>query len=552
MHDYLETNHPPRNRGERKHTGTHFPALGADLVREDQAGLHADCGHLTGQAIRIYSTDGSRTLCLDCWRSQRRFSASIRRYSYAGIAVRRSDMNEPASERFSADTATSATVVPQVKAYEDRTRAYLNAGAMQSRSVRHKPIWADAPAKQTKVLLYSHDTYGLGHLRRNLAIAEQLLKHTSPFSVLLLTGSPVITTWPLPVGLKVQSLPPVVKVAAEKYASRDNDEIFPMVKGYREALIMKSVIHYRPDVILIDHAPAGMNGELLAALSLVRREMPDTRIVLGLRDIIDDPKVVRALWKEQEIYALLDRVYHNVLVYSSRSLFDVVREYHLPERIAAKICYCGYITRDSRSAEPAPSAAHAHPPTLQAKQPIILVTAGGGGDGHFMMDAYVRALDQMPDGFAQSIVVTGPLMPTHERETLERAVAQRSDVKIIACATDMIDLMQHADLIIAMGGYNTSAEILATGKPAIVVPRAAPRAEQRMRAELLAKLGLLWAVQPDQDLTAHLSALIPSILSGTLPPRQTGGAVDLGGAHRVCAVLEQLTGTRLDARESLS
>ncbi len=542
MHDYLDTDHHPRNRGERKHTGTHLPAaLGAGPLREDQFGLHADCGHLTGQAIRIYSTDGSRTLCLDCWRSQRRFSASIRRYSHAGIAVRRADMNEHVSGRVSAHSATPATALHQV-----------NAGAMQPRSARHQPIWTDAPAKQPKVLLYSHDTYGLGHLRRNLAIAEQLLEHASPFSVLLLTGSPVITTWPLPVGLKVQSLPPVIKVAAEKYASRDNDEIFPMVKGYREALIMKSVIHYRPDVILIDHAPAGMNGELLAALSLVRREMPDTRVVLGLRDIIDEPKVVRALWEEQEIYALLDRAYHNVLVYGSRNLFDVVREYHLPERIAAKISYCGYITRDSRSAETKPRAADAHPPTLPAKQPIILVTAGGGGDGHFMMDAYVRALDQMPNGFAQSIVVTGPLMPTHERETLERAVVHRSDVRIIPCATDMIDLMQRADLIIAMGGYNTSAEILATGKPAIVVPRAAPRAEQRMRAELLAKLGLLWAVQPDQDLAAQLSALIPSILSGTRPRRQTGAAVDLGGAHRVCAVLEQLIDTRLPARESLS
>ncbi|MDE2088918.1 MAG: hypothetical protein KGJ12_02740 [Gammaproteobacteria bacterium] len=402
-----------------------------------------------------------------------------------------------------------------------------------------------------KVLLYSHDTYGLGHLRRNLVIAEHLLQRTPPFSVLLLTGSPVLKSWPLPAGLEVQSLPPVVKVGAEKYAPRDSDDSFAMVKGYREALILKTVVRYRPDVVLVDHAPAGMNGELLAALALVRREMPATRIVLGLRDILDDRDVVRALWREQEIYSLLENVYHQILVYGSGDLFDVVREYDLPGNVAAKVSYCGYVARahDGASSSASPHLATTVP---ASGRPVILVTAGGGGDGYALMEAYLRALRHMPDGIAQSLIVSGPLMPVQQRQALEQAATQRPDVKIIPCATELTDVMRRADLVIAMGGYNTSAEILVAGKPAILVPRAAPRAEQRMRATLLAGLGLVWTVQPEDDLPARLAELIPSILAGARPARHKGGTVDLGGAYRVGAILEALVSIDAGARLGLA
>src|SRR5487761_2217246 len=139
----------------------------------------------------------------------------------------------------------------------------------------------DAADGAIKVCLYSHDTFGLGHLRRNLAIADQLLRSDGRFTVWLLTGSPVIRQWKLPLGLRVQPLPPVVKTGAERYASRQSGQVFGLTKGYREALIMRLVESVRPDVFLVDHAPAGMNGELLSTLALIHNELPETRTVLG-------------------------------------------------------------------------------------------------------------------------------------------------------------------------------------------------------------------------------------------------------------------------------
>ena len=155
-----------------------------------------------------------------------------------------------------------------------------------------------ASMPRRRVFLYSHDTFGLGHLRRNLAIADALLVPRQSCDVLLLSGSPVIRSWALPDGLRVQPLPPVVKTGADRYAARGGSNPFGLVKGYREALILNAVMRERPDVIVVDHAPAGMKHELLPTLAAVRQEMPHTRVVLGLRDIIDSPDVVRRLWQD--------------------------------------------------------------------------------------------------------------------------------------------------------------------------------------------------------------------------------------------------------------
>lgn len=399
-----------------------------------------------------------------------------------------------------------------------------------------------------RVLLYSHDTFGLGHLRRNLAIATHLLQRRQPFSALLLTGSPVAASWPMPAGLKVQALTPVVKTGAEEYVSRDGASSFASVKASREKVILDSIIRYRPDVFLIDHAPAGMKGELLKALAFIRKTMPETRTVLGLRDILDSPEVVRSLWQEQNIYQLLDNAYDHILVYGSRHLFDLVREYEIPDCIAAKTHYCGYIARTIKTI----STPDSWPSNVShAARPVVLVTAGGGGDGYPLLSAYLRALNNLPQGVAQSILVPGPLMAPDEQRTLSAAAAQRSDVRVVLFTTDLLELIQRADLVVSMAGYNTTAEILVAKKPAILVPRGAPRMEQRLRATLLHKLGLAWAILPEEDLVTRLTQLVRDALAGAKPPGHHWNSVDLGGVHRVGSALDKLLGTeRLPAMEA--
>jgi predicted glycosyltransferase len=398
--------------------------------------------------------------------------------------------------------------------------------------------WREVLSARRRVLLYSHDTFGLGHLRRNLAIAEHLRARDPGFDVWLLTGSPVIRSWVLPTGLNVQQLPPVVKLSAERYAPRGGGDPFSLVKGYREALILKAVLRERPDVVLVDHAPAGMKGELLPTLALLRRELPATRVVLGLRDILDSPDIVRALWQDEGVYELLEHAYDRILVYGSPDLFDVVRAYAIPERVARKLTYAGYVGRQPRRKSAASEATWAAVGP-RAGGPRVLVTAGGGGDGMFLMEAYLRALAMLPEGLTSSLIVTGPLMPPEQISALDSLAGRRTDVAFLTYTFDLPELLVEADVVVSMGGYNTSVEILSARKNAIIIPRAAPREEQRLRASLLARLGLVWSAEPGADLAGRLASLLPEALANHRPRPPAWSAIDLDGASRVGDALEE-------------
>jgi predicted glycosyltransferase len=433
--------------------------------------------------------------------------------------------------------------VPPGSTYDHPTHVALEADDNAGSTAAH----VHGASSKIRVLLYSHDTFGLGHLRRNLAIVEGLLRHPERFSVQLLTGSPVIRNWRLPGGLKVQPLPPVVKTGAERYASRDSAHMFGLVKGYREALILKTVLRYRPDVFLVDHAPAGMNGELLSTLALIRREFPGMRTVLGLRDILDSPEIVKAVWQEQDIYKLLEQAYDDIFVYGSEVLVDVARSYGLTGNIATRVHYCGHVVAGAEPAE--------RPDRLDTREvcwnrrragarPVILVTAGGGGDGHFLMEAYLHAQAQSATCGYHSVIVTGPLMPADQKAALHALAADRDDVELVDHTTNLVPSLEAAHLVVAMAGYNTSAEIIAARQRAILVPRAAPRAEQRIRAQLLTKLGVVRSIEPGPDLVRDLAALLPVAVSAPPPSAAAWASLDLNGAGRVAEQLLEMTSDR--------
>ncbi len=413
---------------------------------------------------------------------------------------------------------------------------------MDVRAARPRGMSEAVQPSKVSVVLYSHDTFGLGHLRRNLAIAAEMLRRPDRFAVTLLTGSPVIGIWRLPAGLRVQPLPPVVKVGVESYAPRDGVGHFGMVKGYREALILKQVLNLRPDVLLVDHAPAGMNGELLSTLSLIRREMPGTRTILGLRDILDSPEAVRSIWESQGTHALIDEAYDDVFVYGSRSLFDIAGAYGLSHGVAKRVRYCGHVVErdfdgDGESRGVCWSVERA------AGRPVALVTVGGGGDGRFLVQAYLESLCRGHGAGAYSVIVLGPLMDRAEKASLIALAEGRSDVEFVDVVVGLQGCVRAADLVVSMAGYNTCAEIVANRKKAVLVPRAAPRAEQRMRARLLADMGLAVCVEPSaEDLPGQLGVAVDAALAAPPAPEALWRNLPIDGAahvaEQVLAVVE--------------
>jgi predicted glycosyltransferase len=391
------------------------------------------------------------------------------------------------------------------------------------------------PNSLRRVLLYSHDTYGLGHLRRNLAIARRLLEQRPGLRVLLMTGSSVAERFPLPRGLMVLRLPPVVKVGAGEYRPRDERWDFDLARRARTAIMSDAARRFRPDVFLVDHAPQGMKGELLQVFATIRSTLPATRIVLGLRDVLDDPETVRKNWSEQGVYETLETAFDRVLVYGSQDVFDVVGAYGIPPAVAAKLEYCGYVCRPP---VPEPSA-------HQRGAPFVLGTAGGGGDGAEVLTSTLVASAALG---VPSLVVTGPLMGAEERLQLARRTGTGSGAEVVEFVPDLAASARQAIAVVTMGGYNTLCEMVSTGVPTVVVPRVHPRREQAIRAELFSRVGAVSAVMPGPGLGDRLQEALEKALSSG--PRRGPVAIDLGGLDRVDAALENEAEKTSEDREA--
>lgn len=391
-----------------------------------------------------------------------------------------------------------------------------------------------------RVMLYGHDTYGLGHLRRNLAIAAHLLRTTEQLQVVLVSGSTVASRFPMPRGLSLVSLPPVVKVGPEQYASRDGGLGIGVVTRARAAIIADVARRFQPDVLLVDHAPQGMRGELLPTFETLRRHAPGTRIVLGLRDVLDDPATVRATWADQGILGTLEDVYDRILVYGSRELLDVGAAYGIPGRIRSRIEYCGYVAREASPVTPGSVTAGAAPiGAARPAGPYILGTAGGGEDGISVLRATLRAAANL--GIAP-LLVTGPLMSEAARDELVAEAAATEGARVVEFVPDLPRVMAGAAGIVTMGGYNTLSEAVMSGVPTVVVPRTWPRREQAIRARMFAERGLVRVVDPGEDLAARLANPLAEALRDGWRARR---ALDLGGAARVRDALVDVVGGSL-------
>ncbi len=380
---------------------------------------------------------------------------------------------------------------------------------------------AHGPRALRSLLLYAHDTYGLGHLRRNLAIADHLLQAHPGLQAVLMSGSPVTGRFTLPTGLSVVHLPPVVKVGPERYQPRDQRLDLRLVRRARTAIMADVARRLRPDVFLVDHAPQGMRGELLPVFDALRQSSPATRVVLGLRDILDDPATVRRTWTADGVYRTLSEVFDRIVVYGSAGLLDLGAAYQLPPQVADKVSYCGYLAR------PGAPAARPDPATT------VVGTAGGGGDGARMLAATLTACRALS---LPSLVVTGPLMEPAERRALEAQAAADPRARALEFVPDLGATVAGAGAVVTMGGYNTLCELVRSGVPTVVVPRVQPRREQAIRAQLFAQRGLVQVVEPGADLAARLEpALAAALAAGR---RETAPNLDLGGLPRLGGILE--------------
>ena len=402
-----------------------------------------------------------------------------------------------------------------------------------------------------RVMVYSHDTYGLGNIRRMLAICEHLVESDEELSVLLVSGSPMVQSFRICDRIDYVKLPAIRRVERERYSARSLNIGIDQLIALRANIIRSTVADFEPDLILVDKKPLGVYDELGPALEYSRRHLRTCRHALVLRDILDAPERTARQWRDDRCDHLVRSFYDTVFVLGSQDVFDACREYEFAPDVCGKVRFCGYLARKPGLRAPAEVRAALG---IDGGR-LVLVTPGGGEDGFALLDAYVNALPLLPDRKdVTSLVVTGSDMPAAQKSDIARRCAGMPRVRVLEFVDDMMAYMSAADLVVSMGGYNTFCEIASARRRAVIVPRAKPVLEQSIRAERFASRGLVSALDPEQLSASTLAAAVMRELQrgGTGEPR-FDTELDMDGLPRLSAFVSALLdeGARTGRRRRL-
>jgi predicted glycosyltransferase len=226
--------------------------------------------------------------------------------------------------------------------------------------------------------------------------------------------------------------------------------------------------------------------------ALERLQQHGCRLVLGIRDVMDEPALLATEWERKGAVEALRRYYDEVWVYGLSEIYEPLMALDLPRDVERRIAYTGYLRREI----PQRSALTRYPKLT--KSPFALVTTGGGGDGDDLIDWVVSAYEAEPEVELPAVVVFGPFVNRDRRRGFLERIARHPKLDAIAFDTKIEVLMDKATAIVAMGGYNTFCEILSLDKRALIVPRTHPRLEQHIRAVEAERLGLVRMLSEDR------------------------------------------------------
>lgn len=377
-----------------------------------------------------------------------------------------------------------------------------------------------------RILMYSHDTFGLGHLRRCRTIAHALVEEYKGLSVLIVSGSPIAGAFEYRARVDFVKIPSVIKLNSGEYTSLDRHINLSDTLTMREAIIRHTAESFQPDIFIVDKEPLGLRGEVESTLAYLKTR--GTTLVLGLRDVMDAPHLLEAEWRGPDVLRKVGNYYDAVWVYGPPDFYNPLEGLDVPDTVCPKIEYLGFLQRRLPVSDNQ---------ERQIEDGYVLVTPGGGGDGAALVRNVLSAYQQDPELVHHALIVLGPYMPKRQRRKLLRKGNRIPYVRVIEFDRRMEELVAGARAVVAMGGYNTYCEILSFDKPALIVPRVAPRQEQLIRAKRAAELGLIDMLLPEEAADAPRLAAALKVLPDRRRPSQSTPHLSLEGLGNITRIV---------------
>jgi predicted glycosyltransferase len=376
--------------------------------------------------------------------------------------------------------------------------------------------------EHARILMYSHDTFGLGHLRRCRTIAHSLVENYRGLSVLIVSGSTIAGAFDYRVRVDFVKIPSIIKLHNGEYTSIDRHTDLHETLEMRQAIIRHTAESFQPDMFIVDKEPMGLRGELEETLSYLKTR--GTTLVLGLREVMDAPHLLKAEWAKRDVLRKIGMFYDSIWVYGPADFYDPLTGFDVPQAVRSRMHYVGFLERH---------LPHSDVSMRQIESNYILATTGGGGDGadliHNIFDAYHHDAELKH----RMLVVLGPFMPARKRRKLLKKGSSIPQVEIIEFDNRMENLVAGASAVVGMGGYNTFCEILSFDKPALIVPRVTPREEQLIRAKRAAELGIIDMLWPEEAEDPVRLAQALKRLPARMPPSKVTSKLKLDGLENI-------------------
>lgn len=378
---------------------------------------------------------------------------------------------------------------------------------------------------KARVLMYSHDTFGLGHLRRCRTIAHSLVEDYHGLQVLIISGATIAGAFDYRARVDFVKIPSVIKLRNGEYTSMQKHIDVSETINMRKSIIRHTAETFQPDIFIIDKEPLGLRGEVEETLRFLKKR--GTTLVLGLREVMDAPYLLDAEWKRNDVMQKIGALYDDIWVYGPPDFYDPLTGLDVPHSVREKMHFVGFLQRKASIQNPPPN------------EDYLLVTTGGGGDGADLIRDVIAAYQVDPTLTMKAVIVLGPYMPNEQRQQLLEQANSNPYLEIIEFDNRMEDRVAGAKAVVAMGGYNTYCEILSFDKPALIVPRTQPRLEQLIRAQRAEELGLISMLSPqDASDSRRFANSIKELLKRN-PPSANPSALHLEGLQTISRLVDE-------------
>jgi predicted glycosyltransferase len=375
------------------------------------------------------------------------------------------------------------------------------------------------------ILVYTHNSIGLGHAYRTLAVITGIKKWRPDIDFLVVSGSSIPQIF-FREGIEVVKLPSVkldvddsdYRLQPRYLKEADLEAVF----DFRQKVIVDAFDFFDPDALIVEHNMTGLMSELIPVLmkKWMRKggpkDFPLAHICRGIMSWTPQLRIPYQHPRHRSESIDFGTLYDFLYVLEDRNVVDVNREFlGADPRLEPTIRYLGKIT--NKPYDELPGREEALGRFGLTNEKIILVSLGRKKEVGALSLKVLESIKKA--GLLseyQVVMILDPYLASEQNRLLRTHPLSR-EVVFLPFVPDLVDLICHSDLVISRAGYNTFNEILLTGAKAVLIPERHGGGEQELRAQTILEENVR-VVAEEEFLSSDPTGMMLDLINNSAKP----------------------------------